>query len=87
MTKSNRTATFSTACSQYTATISGCHSLQEAVFVTTLTLGRLECTFHCSISIYALSQSGFYTKWAAKVLLFFDMTKKKCIFFAFECIF
>jgi len=54
--------TFSAACSQYSATVSGSHSLQEAVFVTTLTLGRLECTFHCSYFILALHRAGLYEK-------------------------
>jgi len=38
--------TFSTAGSQYAATVSGGHSLQEAVFVTALALRGLKCTFH-----------------------------------------
>ena len=55
--------TFSAACSQYAATVCGRHSLQEAVFVTTLALGRLECTFHCLISIYyALHRAGLCQK-------------------------
>ena len=77
--------TFSTACSQYTATVCGSHSLQEAVFVTTLTLGRLECTFHCLICyLGSLTRTGLYVKKPAKVLLFFELTKFFCIFFAFE---
>ena len=54
-------ATFSAACSQYAATVSGSHSLQEAVFVTTLALGRLECTFHCLI-IIVLSRERVYSQ-------------------------
>ena len=44
-------ATFCATRCQYAATVCGGHSLQEAVFVTTLALGWLECTFHCLIVI------------------------------------
>ena len=57
-------ATFSAACCQYTTTVCGCHSLQETVFVTTLALGRLECTFHCLIVF-----SNFLIR-APKILIF-----------------
>ena len=79
--------TFSAACSQYTTTVSGSHSLQEAVFVTTLTLGRLECTFHCFIKYLCSVTERFYAKWTAKVLLFSDITKFFRTFFTFVGVF
>ena len=50
--------TFSAAGSQHATTISGGHSLKEAVFVTALALGWLECTFHCLISLGPLTRTG-----------------------------
>lgn len=50
-------ATLSTTSSEHTATISSSHSLKETMFVTTLALRWLECTFHSVIvCIYALSR-------------------------------
>ena len=50
-------AAFSTTSSQYAATVCSSHSLEETMFVTTLALRWLECTFHSVIvCIYALSR-------------------------------
>ena len=50
-------ATFRTTSSKHTATVSSSHSLEETMFVTTLALRWLECTFHSVIvCIYALSR-------------------------------
>ena len=50
-------ATLSTTSSEHAATISSSHSLKETMFVTTLALRWLECTFHSVIvCIYALSR-------------------------------
>ena len=50
-------ATFRTTSSKHTATVSSSHSLEETMFVTTLALRWLECTFHSAIvCIYALSR-------------------------------
>jgi hypothetical protein len=38
--------TMSATGSQYATTVGGSHSLKETVFVATLALRRLECTFH-----------------------------------------
>ncbi len=38
---------FCTAGCQYTTAILGSHSLTESVFIPTLSLRRLECSFHC----------------------------------------
>ena len=45
-------ATVCTASCQYTATICGCHTSAESVFVTTTALARLECTFHCFLFLF-----------------------------------
>ena len=46
----------STTCSQYTTTICCSHSFTETVFVSSFTVRRLECSFHCfNILIVLLS--------------------------------
>ena len=40
---------FSTTCSQYSATVSGSHSFAESVFVSSLSVRGLECSFHFRI--------------------------------------
>jgi hypothetical protein len=57
---------FSTACSQYATTVSGSHSLQKAVFVTTLALRGLECTFHCFISLILFNNRFVFSARLAK---------------------
>ncbi len=59
-------ATFRTTSSKHTATVSSSHSLEETMFVTTLALRWLECTFHSVIAcIYALSRG--------RVMLIFEV--------------
>jgi hypothetical protein len=70
-------ATMCTASCQYTATICGCHTSAESVFVTTTALARLECTFHF-LSVLCPTRglvNKFRAKERAKVLLFFELTK------------
>jgi len=81
-------ATFSAAGSKYAATVSGSHSLKEAVFVTSFALRWLKGSFHCSIALCPIIVGEFIIsvkaprlylalqpKKRAKVLLFSDTTK------------
>ena len=47
-------ATFGATGSQYTTAIGGSHSLTETVFVSSLSVGGLECSFHCCIFFYVI---------------------------------
>ena len=51
--------TMSTTGSQNATTVGGSHSLKETVFVATLALRRLECTFHFRVGFYAGLTTGF----------------------------
>ncbi len=44
-------ATLSTTASQYATTVCSCHSFTETVFVFSLSVRGLECSFHCYILI------------------------------------
>ena len=51
--------TFSTTCSQYAATVSGCHSFTETVFVSSLSVRGLISSFHLSYLLcYYSMRSG-----------------------------
>jgi len=50
-------ATMSATGSQYATTVGGSHSLKETVFVATLALRRLECTFHFLLLVFKSGQS------------------------------
>lgn len=64
-------ATFGAAGSQYTTAIGCSHSLTETVLVSSLSVGGLECSFHCCIFFMLL----FSAIRAAKVGSFHEITK------------
>lgn len=43
--------TFCTTTCQYLAAVGSCHSFAEAMLVHSLAVRRLECSFHCRISV------------------------------------
>ena len=45
-------ATLCTTGSQYAATISRLHALTETMLVVSLSVVRLECSFHCSYAVF-----------------------------------
>ena len=47
-------AAFGATGSQYTTAIGGSHSLTETVLVSSLSVGGLECSFHCCIFFYVI---------------------------------
>ena len=65
-------ATFSTTCCQYSAAIGCSHSLTETVFVSSLSVGGLKCSFHYCIFFTLL----FSRIRAAKIETFFKITKR-----------
>ena len=68
----------STTCSQYTTTICCSHSFTETVFVSSFTVRRLECSFHCfNILIVLLSTNS-----GCKGSHFFRYSKLFLLFFA-----
>ncbi len=48
-------AAFGATCSQYAATICGCHSLTEAVLVVAAAVVGLECSFHRCMCVFVIS--------------------------------
>ena len=68
----------SATCSQYTTTICCSHSFTETVFVSSFTVRRLECSFHCfNILIVLLSTNS-----GCKGSHFFRHSKLFPLFFA-----
>lgn len=53
-------SSFSTTCCQYSAAVCSSHSLTETVFVLSLSVRGLKCSFHCYIFFYViiLTNSG-----------------------------
>ena len=47
-------ASFCATRCQYSATVCGCHSFTEPVFVSSLSVRGLECSFHLSIYYYVI---------------------------------
>lgn len=73
----------STTGSQHAATILGSHSLAETMLVHATTVVRLKCSFHLDIYLnyYIPTNNGHNgSVWAAKLLRFFQSTKKTMIF-------
>lgn len=74
--------TFRTTGGQYAATIGGSHSFTESVFVFSLSLRRLECSFHRCIFLLFFSQKI----WDCKSRYFFRFNKL-LITFSYKMIF
>ena len=77
-------ATLCATCSQYSATISGSHSLTETVFVLSLSVRGLECSFH--FSIFALCYYSLQFR-GAKIDIFFETAKQTDFFSSYFCLF
>ena len=76
--------------SQYAATVLCCHSLAETMLVRTTTVVWLECSFHFLIVVLIIiiflrayggaSAMNHHSVWAAKLLIFFELTKIYTVF-------
>ncbi len=65
--------------SQYATAVFGGHSLTESVFIPTLSLRRLECSFHChNIFPFLMFLCHFYR--TAKVCIFFNRANNAAFF-------
>ena len=64
--------TFSTTSSQYATAVLCSHSLTETVFVLSLSVRGLECSFHLLIFLYVSVKKVLYAIQLAKLLFFLD---------------
>ena len=76
--------TLCATCSQYSATISGSHSLTETVLVLSLSVRGLKCSFHLIFLLYVIIPLQFR---AAKIDIFFESAKQTDFFSSYFCLF
>ena len=55
-------ATLCAACSQYAATVSRLHALTETMLVVSLSVVRLECSFHFRYAVFLLIYISFVAR-------------------------